>query len=333
MGKRMVAGLLLAFSISASASAPGDDVIERILEVSGMQGYLSGLPAQIVANAQKSVDAGAMPESFRENLAKIYSRSYPNGLFIDEVTEALRADYDRTRYEHLLKMFSSPLVKKMTSLESRPMAAEDLRKFIAGLSANPPSPERMALIRRMDSVTQTSTMIARVELSSTDSNALLKYGVCGSDTDQAKQEIEQKKMEIMKSARQAAASILLYAYRDATDSELENYLAICEDGGNRKIWEVMQNAVQDAFTKAGRQEISDLRQYLESSSPGNPKFATPCGKDSEMVVRSVSEPKIVPEPKIAPVVHQVRHRARDLRKCLDLGNDESIIRCAERGRK
>ena len=88
--------------------------------------------------------------------------------------------------------------------------------------------------------------------------------------------------------------------------------------------------MQKKGDEMGKEKLIGL--CLAVAIPAWPAFAAtrnapPASYVAGESVRSISEPKLL------PVVHQAIDRKKDLRKCLDLKDDKSIIQCAERGRK
>lgn len=322
MKRAMIAVLAMAIPAMGAAS-PADETIERLLDLSGWRSSLSALPAQVVAGVRQGGAAGGAPESVQESLARIYSGAYSAEAFVEAARRSLRRDYDEAIDARFLEMLSSPLAMRVAEAEAAPMTAGAIRDYAKTLATHPPSARRAELIGRLEEVLRAGEMLSRVAMVSVDSNAFATLGKCGGDPRKIVLEAEKKRPQVEKAMRNAALAILYYANRNISDPELSAYLSIYDDEENARLQDDIQRAVATEFLESARRAYVGVGNYLAAGS---------CAPAADDEVRSVSEPRALPELTVAPKAALRVVKMRDLRECLKLRDDASIIACTERSR-
>jgi len=262
-------------SQSVSSDQVKDKLIGQILAISGMEHSLQKLPEQIKAGFKGSISRGKIAPDEQRQMLNIYTDAYPEGAFVISVRKALESNYDENRYARFLQLISTPLSMRMTKLEAIEPTPVDFRQYISQVASHPLTPERIALIQRMDADTKTSAMMSKIEISTIESNAMAFANDC-SDNVKIKKVIEDKRPEIEKATRSTAQVMLAFTYRDVSDADLNEYLKTYEDKDGKWVQDFVQKAIEKQFDSSIETEAKGMKLFAESHRPKKTMFAPKC---------------------------------------------------------
>lgn len=244
-----------------------DALIDEALTLSGIRKQIESLPAQMRAGVDLS--QSPMPEKDRATVVKILGGAFRSGPILTTVRTALQKGYDPLQMGLLLAQLRTPVARKMAERETvtaEPAFAQNLLAYAATLKTAPPAPERVARLAKLDAVSGATDL--SLEMRSMVVAAVLKAQ--GSRLPPEKR-LEPARAEAMArelvgqqrdAARQDMLVVLLYAYRDATDEELDEYTAL--EGSDSSQWfqEIYRKALVEALATATETAVRQVAESL-----------------------------------------------------------------------
>jgi hypothetical protein len=232
-------------------SSAQEALVEEALDLSGVEAILARAREQMDPRLARRQ---GLSEREMDLLKRVQAEWFETGAFREAITGKLRARFSPERVSALLDGVRSPLVRKMIELEtqvaSAPLLATELSDFSLRLQTHPPTPQRVALIQRLDGATQTSETISRAVIAmmrgaarQIDPTVPAEMRLQHGDLDKL---IQRFKYEYQPAIQQGTRMRLLYAYRSIADKELEDYVRWRESAG--AVW--FATAVNEALSEA-----------------------------------------------------------------------------------
>ena len=211
------------------------------------------------------LDKGRLAEIDNEALTFVLGQQFQPDPFYRAIAAQVRKSYTPDRLPPLDKWFHSPLARKLADLERAAYAPDSrpaLVEFAAALTNKPPPESRLLLIHRIYDAFRTSDMevettIAIVAVIAEAIGPALpadkRYSM--GELNRALGPVKSRYRSVMKNARIVQD---LFAYRTASDAELEQYAAFLESGAGKWLNSVVENGFFDAaqsISKSLRYEI------------------------------------------------------------------------------
>lgn len=253
-----------------------DNLVDQLLTVSGMKKSLQRLPEQTIQSFAQSVAKSQNSDEARKAMVTIYVDSFPKDAFVNHVSEALKKNYDERRYAHLLKTLSTPLAEKMANLEAVEPQSADIRNFLSQVASHPLPPERIRLIKKMDSATQDSALMSKMMIASIEASALVAADDCNNISGQISKLIEKNKPNIEKANRSTAQAMLAFTYREVSDADLKEYLDLYQDKDNKWVLNIVQSAMVEQFKSSVTKSAQGIGAYVRAQQPKKTMFAPKC---------------------------------------------------------
>jgi hypothetical protein len=309
----------------AASTSNQDQLIEQLLTVSGMKKSLQQLQNQVNPSIKPGNTASGEAAEFQNEVAQLYSASYPKDVFLNSVKEAMKKNYDEIRYSHLLQLLSTPLSKRMADLESAEPTPEDFQIYVSQISSHPLSADRIKLIQRLDSAARSSALLNTLTTASIESNAIAMSEDCIVNEAKIRKEIEKQLPEIRKATKSRAQITLAFTYRDISDADLGEYVNTYEDKDSKWLQKYVQLAIEEQFKSGTRKVGFGMKKIIQSRKPKKTMFAPKCN-DQEVAKDE------------APDSHPVSRAphangGQDLRDCLKLEDSAKVIECTEKAHK
>jgi len=230
--------LILWFSFPASASdsvRPGDQDILAVMDLSGLTATIMQVPEHMQAGLQTSQQTKQSSISGTDygTLQKIFSDTFSAQAIKQDVVEYLGQTYDQGRYTSLVELLQSPLAKRMTALEvatGTPEEFQNMLHYATDLATDPPSAKRVALVAELDKVSHATELTATLQIETLRSmlGAFASYSPEGDSATREKMNhiVNGGREQIVTTAHQLVIVSYLYTYRDVSDEDLNNYIAI-----------------------------------------------------------------------------------------------------------
>ncbi|PIQ83714.1 MAG: hypothetical protein COV75_05895, partial [Candidatus Omnitrophica bacterium CG11_big_fil_rev_8_21_14_0_20_63_9] len=221
-------------------------------------------------------------------LKRALIESHHPELFAEAARERFTKSFDAEKFSKVRAWFQEPLGLKMRQYEraaSNAQVAQEAEQYFSMLKESPPAAERVALIDRLDQATQSTETTLNVVMAAAESlwNLGAEMNPKGAVRERRKWELQQQQLVAQQREVYNAAVVasLLFTYRDATDQELEQYIAFWESGLGRWMSRLTSSAVQDGMRlvsdRMGREMIKRMeeRAATAAGSSGQRSPASP----------------------------------------------------------
>jgi hypothetical protein len=296
----------------AKAAPPADSpaaqakLIEDVLAASGLKQTLSQLPQQLSSRAGESgkQDAKASPAIVKA-IETAVAEAFAGQGFQDRVSADLKKNFDRKRLQAVLKDFSAPGAKRMNEVGQVFPSRDELAAHARKLGATPPSSQRADLIKRIDAATKESDLA--VDIASGSMRAFAQ-GVAGDAPQKvaAVEKIVDKQIAARSEGiRKDTVLRLDFAYKGASDAELDEYAKILETENAKWFFGTVYASLADELKSAWAQAGKRVGELL--SKPAAPGAGTA-------------------DPRARPAGAKA---GADARSCLSLESNTAIMKCAE----
>lgn len=244
-----------SFSLAADEGKANRALIEEVLELYGVKEQVAQVP--LLLQAQLDRERDQHPPEVYQALRQAFAQAYRAEALYEKVMAHFEAAATTEQLLAAREWLRTPLSQKMTRLEAAagtPQAQEEMQEFAAGLEANPPSSDRVALAQELDeAVGATDTTIA---ISVATVRAVVKgvQPLLPSDQQMPEEEIEHEVMqleaELQQTMKYGTWLSFLYTYRSVSDQELADYLAYWQSAEGRWLSRTAGDALLEAITAA-----------------------------------------------------------------------------------
>ncbi|SEM71207.1 hypothetical protein [Nitrosomonas marina] len=205
------------------SGASQDVLIDKIIVVSGLRKQIDHVGEKLLEDIHQSSKKPDDP-ILVEEIEKIVTEIYRPEFFLSQLRNSLKQNFKYAQLETLVQMYSTPLMQKITQIESRELDLGALEVFIENLVRTPLSTNRLRLLQDLEAVTRTTEFVT--ELSICTRRALLMGKVNG-DTEAMSafdSNISAQKIEIRDTTYQGVIFIMAYSYQELTNMELNEYI-------------------------------------------------------------------------------------------------------------
>lgn len=163
----------------------------------------------------------------------------------DALWDAFTAEFARRIDEEQMAdagtWFGSAIGRRVAELESRagraPDAAQELARFVARLRREPPRPERVALVQRLDAAGRATETSVEASLSLLRSMALAAAPYVpvghGGAPGEVEGLIQRVREQALSQTRQMSWIMMLFVYRQLSEPELTRYVEFAESGAGQ----------------------------------------------------------------------------------------------------
>lgn len=247
-----------------TGSSAADPAIAEALRLSGIEDSIAQLadPSLYLAAIQQKQ---LTPQQAAE-LRQIVMQAMQPERFRQAVMASVRNSYPADAYGQLLEILRSPLARRMSAIEIRESRTDPqvLQAFAAGMARQPPSAQRLALIRRIDQVTGSSELIMNTAVSVMDG---LAAGSKSVSAQQSGKMIEEFRAQYGDRIRQTAFVKMLYTYRGVPDEQLSAYAALLAAPAAVRFNEAAQSGLLEATRQAAEECMRLLTQRFGAKAP------------------------------------------------------------------
>jgi hypothetical protein len=250
------------------------ELVEQFMAVSGLKEMLSRLPDQLVAGVTQGFGSGGDQNPSAKGIAAIAGNAYPKGSFVAGVTNALEKHYDEKRYVRQLERVSTPLARRMADLENQPPDPAAYQRFMTETASRPLSPDRIQLIKKMDTLSGASALNLSVTLNHLDTFAAASIGDCPDKLAETRKALAKQRPEIEKATRNSVQVMLAYTYRDVSDADLREYLKVYENSDGTWMQRIIRTAIEEQF-KAGAAKMAEALKTIMGPQHRNKSMFTP----------------------------------------------------------
>lgn len=276
--KCLFVALALMIPVCANAENPGNRLVHELYAKSGLEKQTEQLPSAIKAGVAQLLENDQrlrkMPRNLLAKLTDTLPESFSSESIKKTVLEQIETRMDRNDIQAILKWLDSPLGIRCTQLEeaaSSPEATvEILKNFPTQLKKTPPSPERLKLVRKLDSAINATEMSAEIAMNmqlavSTAFAMSLPSESQGAFLEKMRDEMERMRPQIEAMGQSQILTSFLYMYRPLTDSELEKYIQFAASDPGEKYHSVTSEALKKALADCSIKWGKAVVKVLESA--------------------------------------------------------------------
>ncbi len=231
-----------------------NDLIDRLIERSGIYEQVDLLSSQLQAQMQEWADSGLQKA---ESLPEILSQFSKSDALKDKIRNKFNASISMEDAQEVLKWYESPLALRITQLEKQTATPEAMMAMQQQAENLYSQTQRVEMIQKLDVATKaTDASMKMVEDLTIVTKIRSTPGVSIEEiSSQAREDIEQyrdeyKKMTILS---------FLYAYQNLTDEELAQYIGFAESDLGQRYNKAVMDTLGVAFAdilKLVYQELS-----------------------------------------------------------------------------
>lgn len=258
----LLIGLLSLNPVYASKS----QTVDEILLAAGINKLIDASPRLAIAALKQSAFAVDQPKVNSE-LQRAYNQAFTTQSIHKDINQALSTAMDQKLADSYLWQLADPNWQRFSKLErasSDPDNAEEMSAFSTSLKETPPSDARQALIERLDAANRTSEFSVNLKLAFFRSVFSAINPVMEVDMKIEQDELKTMQDEVRKSIEADITNHVhhsyLYAFRDLSDQELEQYIALSESEINRNSNQLLTSAIISAIDKASQRAAAIMRK-------------------------------------------------------------------------
>lgn len=256
---------------AAAAAQASSDRALQLFRLSGMDRQLGSIAGVI---EQQIGSEPSIPDALRPTLAQAVRDAYAPEPLRGVALSHLRPRLASGPLDAVMQWLGSERGRRITQVEeaaSTPAAQARMAEFAATLQANPPKPERLALIRRLDAATRATDFAT--DLSMRVAVAVARGLVAAqasslpaSDLDAA---LEAHRGPMRTGAQRMVLLTFLYTYRDLSDADVSAYVEFMESVPGQWYNDATSSAFIASLDYAASRLTRNLAATLRPQAPAS----------------------------------------------------------------
>jgi hypothetical protein len=226
-------------------------LVDKAFLVTGTKQEIAQVP-DFVLQFAKTMGAGADP-----TFLATFKRALAPEILSRELKKNFQQDCDEATLKDVIASMDTPLGSKMVQIELKeqgPSSAQARAGFYKELQLHPPGDKRHDLAIQVDDATEGSQMAWNMV--EAIAKAVGKMG--GSQPSEAEISTMQQKYQPL--LRSAMLIDVLFIYRNVSDEDLAQYVAILETPAYRKFNHNLNQAIIDTFTARMVVAMNELKR-------------------------------------------------------------------------
>lgn len=217
-----------------SAKQKRDQDIELLMKVTGIDDFLVQMPDLVEAGlfmwvqSQQGVTKDQY-EKIKVPILKFFSQTYLKL----KLGQYFKTKYDGLRFKKIVRLFRSPLSKRMILLENELQTDQgkaSLLEYPNYLDKHPPTQQRAELVAKLDKASRSSEVILKTQLHILKNVLLVGSHLANDKTslslDQINAILDTVNVQIRQQVLELVMVSFLFTYRDASDIDLQNYIEL-----------------------------------------------------------------------------------------------------------
>ncbi|TRX74546.1 hypothetical protein [Pseudomonas mangiferae] len=206
-----------ALFASTTQAAPADDGYRRLFRLAGLE---------LLCEQSAPLAQRGMPPAQQARLGEVFEAA----ALCQDLAAAVAARLPADQAQQAETLLDSPLAQRFTEAERSVGNGEGLATYRSQLDSRPPRPERLALVRRLDSAAHTTRLAALLRYEVGKTQALAALQARGEHLDEATlgARTAEQAQALQTSSAQAVESFMLYAYRQMPSDQVQAYAELYE---------------------------------------------------------------------------------------------------------
>ena len=329
---------------SITSATNQDQLISEVLDVTGIKRQVEQLPDQVRGSFAEAPGREKLPPEVARAIEKIATESFAEENINAQIMVQLKAKFDQKRLQAIVADFSSPLAKRMVTLETRLGTPEDQAAFFSSLAAKPLAPARISVLQQADRASNASELSADIAMISIHAMAEGMVGKNPAERALLEREMEKEAKRTKENIRDSVMGSMAYTYRTASDADLALYTKIYETEHTKWLADIVMNTLKQSMKNASKRTGDRLTSLMKSRgaqqaavdgaahSAVAPKTETPNARPSPNLSPKPDAQPAVAQRVAAPAPPKRRKPEGDIQKCLALKDNLSIAKCTEQYR-
>ena len=271
----VAAGLSLGAAGFAETPVPDADqdrLIEQVLVLSGAKQQIEQAAAFLERDGRSARQQhhSQLPPEDLQRVGEIFNDAFRPGVFYAAVKTVFKERYDQQQMAAMAAWLQTPLAVRITAMKvaaGTPVGLQEMQAFAQHWSTAPPPPEaRVALLRRLDTASESTDSMVRMMRAMMQSTAgvIEQAGVAvapAGSVEQGLQAIEQQRPLL----EQRFLVQFLFKYRNASDEDLTTYIEFLESPTGKWFTHVGEEALTAAGTRSTTQVMRQLIPLIKAS--------------------------------------------------------------------
>jgi hypothetical protein len=258
----LTANIPLALEAQGNVSGDCSALVDRAFQLAGVNDMVAAFPGQIQAQLDAQLKRNSSIDTAgRLTIADVFRKAFS----VEKLGRGMKLDFLESCNPEMLKAviagLTNPLGTKMRKLEVAGENAQDSPEMAAyadGLSRVPPPQARVVLILRID----TSLGISDFAIETTLAGVKGMASAFGGTPINANVESSMK-AQVAEPIRKSTLINLLFTYRDASDEELAQYVALNETAPFKQFNSSFRKAFLDTIAQQSIEAGSDLKKAMD----------------------------------------------------------------------
>ena len=274
-GPLVIALLAITFNPPPAAAQTQGEIIDEMLELSSIRQKIDRISVRVKSelDRQQHGTQNKLTPNEYDRISKILTGSFAGSDLNQSIASYFHKHYDQDRAVAELAILHSPANKRLRELmawSSTPEARQKILAYDKQLTSVPPTPERMTLIRALDQASHSTAIAVEVTVSTSLAVTTILNALRPPDTqlnhDQLVELSSRMRKELWNAAEHSVIVTYLYAFRDISDAELKDFIALYKSDTAKWFRQVATEALTVALTTATEKALGQMAGMTHRSS-------------------------------------------------------------------
>lgn len=258
--------LLCTPGILRSQSVPQNNkLVHQALDDAGVLPFLQRMPP-FFEQVAAQVSPAKLPPDIEVAVHNAVSEAFAPAKLTAALEDSIEKQVDGKMLAEFLKWFTTPFAKKVIAVET---AAGDLsmaerQKFMQTVESNPPGPDRVEIIRQLESAIHSTDLMVNAMISVMRGTKGVLQIV---DPKQASaiSDVANAQRDLQTQMEQVTVLNYLFTYRSLSNEELRSYVEFLASPPTKAFYDALGNAYNDVFNHANDDLIARVRRSFAGS--------------------------------------------------------------------
>lgn len=256
----LASAALVAVWLSGSALAQEttdcSSLIDKTFEVTGTTQEIAQIPDSVTQFARNS---GA---TLTPDVAQRMKRALAPQILLKALKDSFLQDCDESMLKDVIGGMDTPFGVRMRDVELKeqnPNTAQRRIAFYKDMRLHPPGDKRHDLVIQMDDATESSQVAWDMVTAMTKA-----VGAVGGSSSVSEADLEAQRQKYQPLLRTAALCDLLFVYRNVSDDDLAQYVALLRTPSYEKFNRTMSRSLVNTFVSQTAKALTEMKRSGQS---------------------------------------------------------------------
>lgn len=234
------------------------EIVQNFIEHAHLDKKIERFLTGVTHNVEH--EQNTMPANIFDTYQKIILRLFDSTTLVKELKQIILMRFDEQKMQKMLDFMCQPnlqlIIQKEENAKSL-QASQEMQIFFTGLQATPPSKKRKNIIEKIDKVLGSSALVVDMQITLFQSVAWGMRKVNPNYQEMTQVQLQQMASEMKeKMSQQITQQIwmsMLFAYKDVSDDELQDYLTLNESTEGQFTTAFIRTAYFDMYEHTTKQ--------------------------------------------------------------------------------